>query len=372
MPTDRELERNLKAFGLTLQHSAGERLAPDEPETLPSDSGVTGLRRRLLLTLAAAASVVGLLVGVVWLLDDDAGTITTVDAPVTPPNTPVTTATATATVPNSTDDVRAFVPSPIVPAPATSIEGVPRLVSMDSALPAPQRVTLEPPDDGDTDYLQVFTTSDGTGWLHIETSNATAVDGWIDGALIGPWSTHTSQFNGPGEATLWIVSGTVQVALASNILDETELRSLAGRVRQGATPGDGWSIGIPPAGLQPVVEGRASLSPVRLVNYNAGDGLLASIETNMNSPTLLSTQGLDPDGFNIVDLDGKRALLASDGLAPTLVWEFQPQIVVRLAVVDADLDALLRIARSIQDVPVAEWEQINTEPADDGCPSLFC
>lgn len=253
-----------------------------------------------------------------------------------------------------------------------SIDEVPRLVVDAPGLPTP-RVVARPVVSPDANgFLQVFSSADGAGWLHVETyDGATDLPTGVESAAIGPWSVFTFPQT-QGEGMLALQTETVSVTLWSNILGEEELRNISTRLAPGVS-GPGWDLGDLPYGLLPVSSGPMRGWEARLVTYTDQE-LVVAVQTNVDSPELLSTYFGDygDAGLTVIDFDGRRALAADNGQGPTLIWEYTPRVVVRLGAPGADLDQLLALARNVRDLDQTAWDAIESFESTDGCPSLWC
>lgn len=253
-----------------------------------------------------------------------------------------------------------------------SIDDVPRLVVDAPGLPTP-RVVVRPVISPDANgFLQVFTSADGTGWLHVETYDSKTNDPTgVESAAIGPWSVLTFPHN-RGEGMVALRTDAVSVTLWSNILSDEELRNIGARLAP-ARSGPGWDLGEPSFGLAPVSSGPMRGWEARLVTY-ADQELVVVVQTNVDSPELLSTYFRDygDAGLTVFDFDGKRALVSVNGQGPTLIWEYAPRVVVRLGAPGANLDQLLILARSVRALDQSDWDAMDSFESTDGCPSLWC
>ncbi len=276
----------------------------------------------------------------------------------------------------------AWQPVSIEMLPRLTNDAVPRLVLPDPDLPDPVRVEFSEASEATTDFVQVFGTPDGSGWLHIETSTRPQVppSSWIEVEPIGPWTTYVSEFNGPGDHILWLTTGDLTVELWNNTVDADGLRLVAASLRQAETPTAGWLVSDLPEGFETIVEGPSYGGPVYSINYQdpsaAPIGLAAALEVSVDNPSLLSTYYLDVDGidFDIVNVNGRRAVfLERNGVTPpTLIWEYQPRLVARLGIPDADPDTLIATAESLRTLDTNTWEQMATTTPGDGCPHFWC
>ena len=239
-------------------------------------------------------------------------------------------------------------------------------------LPTP-RVVVRPDISPDAyGFLQVFTNADGTGWLHVESYDFPADPmGGVESAAIGPWSVFTFPRD-QGNQLIVLQTDAVSVSLYSNVLSDDELRNIAAQLAPGRN-GPGWDLGDLPLGLAPMSSGPIRNWEARLVTYKDEEQEVA-IQTNVDSPKLLSTfrRNLGNAGLTVIDFDGKRALVSDHGEGPTLTWEYEPRVIVRLGASGADLDQLLTLARSVRAVDQTEWDAMDSFESTEGCPTIVC
>lgn len=274
-----------------------------------------------------------------------------------------------ATVTELLSDVTVWSPEVIEIPAHLSIDDVPRLVVDAPGLPTP-RVVLRPVESPDSNgFLQVFTTADGTGWLHVETSDGrTDIPTGVESAAIGPWSVFTFP-RARGEGMLALQTDAVSVTLWSNTLSDKDLHDIGARLTPSEN-GPGWDLGDLSFGLTPVSSGPMRAWEARLVTYTDQE-LVVAVQTNVDSPELLSTY-YGEAGLTVIDFEGKRALFSDNGHASTLTWEYAPRVVVGLGAAEVNLDQLLTLARSVRALDQTDWDAMDRFDSTDGCPSLWC
>jgi hypothetical protein len=216
--------------------------------------------------------------------------------------------------------------------------------------------------------LQIYGNPEGE-WLHVEsTPPASPASG---GEQIGPWVVTDKSIG--DDSILELAAPRVTVTLWSHALDREQMRVIAAQLRQ-QTDGS-WNLGAIPHELTLVATGPATLwTARRIVQADPNRGIVLALEVLPDSVSLLSTY-VDGEA-RVVDLDGQRALYSesqlSDGALSTLVWSYSPQIVVRFGVVDAGLDAMLRMARALRPGTEDQWKALTDASGGDGCPAFWC